>query len=99
MTPNYWSKKVDANQADIVDCLRAAGFTVVPIHRIGQGVPDLLVGYQGVNVLLEVKDGDKLLTDDELKWHANWCGQVDIVRSSEGAMRAVLLATWRVKNT
>lgn len=43
--------KVDANQAEIVAALKAAGATV---EVIGQPV-DLLVGYRGEWILMEVK--------------------------------------------
>lgn len=95
MTPRYWSRKVDANQAEIVAVLRAEGWSVQPIHRLGQGVPDLLVGAKGRNILLEVKDGDGALTDDELSWHANWQGQVDVVRSAGEAVAMVRTVLWR----
>jgi hypothetical protein len=43
----------DGNEAAIVDALRAAGATVT---RLGDaGVPDLLVGYRGSTLLLEIK--------------------------------------------
>ena len=76
--------KVDANQADIVAALRMAGATVQPLHAVGKGCPDLLVGYQRVNYLLEVKDGSKVpsaqkLTDDQVEWHELWRGQAAVV--------------------
>jgi Holliday junction resolvase len=43
----------DANEAEIVEALRAAGAKVWPIS--GPGIPDLLVAYQGRFLLLEVK--------------------------------------------
>ena len=46
--------KVDANQAAIVKVLRQMGASVQPLHTVGQGTPDLLVGIQGRNYLLEV---------------------------------------------
>lgn len=86
--------KVDANQATIVDDLRKAGCTVVPLHAVGGGVPDLLVGYRGRNVLLEVKDGRKppskrKLTDDQVEFHDGWRGQVAVVESVKDALEAV----------
>jgi Holliday junction resolvase len=50
---------VDANQSELVDALRKFGATVTPTHATGAGFPDLVVGYQGVNYLLEIKDGAK----------------------------------------
>lgn len=86
--------KVDTNQAEIVTILRQVGATVTPIHMIGQGVPDLLVGYRQANFLLEVKDGSKppsaqKLTRDEQEWHDEWRGSVVVVRSADEALKAV----------
>ena len=65
--------RVDANQAEIVAAFRAAGATVLHLHSIGHGCPDLLVGYQGRNLLVEVKtadgklDGEKIIAETEKK--------------------------------
>lgn len=85
---------VDRNQAEIVKRLRALGVSVQPLHTIGGGVPDLLCGYRGLNLLLEVKDGekppsDRKLTMDQLIWHRLWRGQVVVVESVEDASRAL----------
>ncbi len=86
--------RVDANQAEIVDALRKVGCTVQPLHAVGQGVPDLLVGYRGNNVLIEVKDGSKppsarKLTPDQVNWHGDWRGQVVVVQNVKEAFEAV----------
>lgn len=86
--------KVDANQAQIVADLRKVGCTVIPLHAVGGGVPDLLVGFQGRNVLLEVKDGRKppskrKLTEDQAEFHDGWRGQVAVVDSVKAALEAV----------
>ena len=87
--------RVDANQSEVVAALREIGATVEPIHMIGRGVPDLLVGYCGRNLLLEVKDGDKppsarKLTPDEREWHDNWRGEVMVVNSATEAVFKVM---------
>ena len=69
--------RVDANQAAIVGALRQAGCKVLHLHTIGRGVPDLLVCYRGLLILVEVKDGGKAaskqkLTPDEQRWHSEW---------------------------
>ena len=89
-----YSKRADANQADIVKALRDIGATVQHLHTLGHGCPDLLVGIRGINLLLEVKDGDKpqsrrSLTDDEREWHETWRGQVCIVNSVDQALMLV----------
>lgn len=78
--------KIDANQLDIVEALRRCGATVQPLHTVGQGVPDLLVGFRGQTLLLEVKDGakppsERKLTPDQVRWHEAWDGHpVYVVR-------------------
>jgi len=48
----------DGTHAAVVAALRAAGCSVVDLSQLGGGVPDLLVGVRGRNVLLEVKAPD-----------------------------------------
>lgn len=86
--------RADANQAAIVLELREVGASVVHLHRVGQGCPDIAVGYKGVNYLLEIKDGNKppsrqKLTDDEADWIDAWRGQVCVVNSPEAALAAI----------
>jgi hypothetical protein len=83
--------RVDANQPEIVKALRAAGASVQSLANLGGGVPDLLVGWRGVNLLFEVKDGAKRpsarrLTPDEERWHRKWRGQVFVVESGKQAL-------------
>ena len=88
MTPAY-AKKVDANQAEIVEALRAAGASVTDLSRFGHGVPDLLVGYNFRNYLLEVKAHSAKLTPSEERWRDNWEGTAFIVRTVEHALRVI----------
>ncbi len=92
MTKRY-AAKVDTNQKEIVKALRAIGAIVHLLHRVGEGCPDLLVGYRGVNYLIEVKNldglGDKK-TPAQIEWHDNWRGQVDTVTSISEALELVL---------
>lgn len=86
--------KVDDNQSEIVMTFRRMGCTVTPLHAVGGGVPDLLVGCNGINLLVEVKDGKKppsarKLTKDQEKWHGEWRGQVDIVETMDDAISLV----------
>lgn len=86
---------VDANQGEIVAALRGVlGCSVVSLAQLGRGVPDLLVGFRGINTVLEVKDGGKppskrKLTPDEAESHAAWRGQVAVVTNVDEAFRAV----------
>lgn len=54
----------------------------------------MLIGYQGINLLVEIKDGSlkpsaKKLTMDEQRWHEGWLGQVCIVDSKDSAVALV----------
>jgi hypothetical protein len=75
--------KVDANQAEIVEGLRACGYSVQPLHMVGSGCPDLLVGIPGskANALLEVKVPGETFTGPQKTWHADWKGRAHVVRS------------------
>lgn len=86
--------RVDNNQADIVAVLREVGATVQPLHFVGRGCPDILVGFRGVNYLMEIKDGNKALskrqlTPAEREFHATWGGQVAIVEDYEAALAVI----------
>jgi Holliday junction resolvase len=68
----------DDNEAEIVKALRACGAKVRIVTQ-GDGIPDLLVGYNGYTILMEVKDGDKppsarKLTEAEEKFFLEWTG-------------------------
>lgn len=89
-----YAAKVDRNQAEIVAALRAVGATVQPLHTVGAGCPDLLVGFRGRNVLIEVKDWKAGKSDRELNavqkdWHAGWKGQVARVEDVDAALAVI----------
>jgi len=87
--------RTDANQTQIVEALRVIGATVRVISQ-GEGIPDLLVGFQGKTALLEVKDGRKppsarVLTPAEQKFFDEWRGgTLAIVNSVDEAIAVVL---------
>lgn len=81
-----YANRIDANQNKIVDGLRKAGAYVRIISQ-GDGIPDLLVGYNGYTILMEVKDGDKppsarKLTEAEQKFFDEWDGGMLVVINS-----------------
>ena len=73
--------RVDANQKEVVEAFRGFGWYVQILSDVGGGVPDLIMGKNGVNVFVEIKDGKKAkLTPAQVIWHKEWKGQVAIVR-------------------
>jgi hypothetical protein len=85
--------RTDANQQEIVDALRKAGGSVYLTHRIGQGYPDITVGYQGRNLLMEIKTATGTLTPQEREFHDNWRGEVRVIRTAEEAIRYMVDGT------
>lgn len=86
--------RIDSNQPEIIQALRKVGASVAPTHMVGQGFPDIVVGFRGINHLLEIKDGEKSrsrrkLTEDEKDWHLTWQGEVRIVESVSEALKAI----------
>ncbi len=87
--------KVDANQADIIECLRAIpGCGVRSCAEMGDGFADIIVGRYGRNWLFEIKDPDKIpskrkLTDDQQKFHDSWPGQVQKVETVQEIIKTI----------
>ena len=80
----------DTNQSDIVRDLRLAGCSVQDLASLGDGAPDALVGYRGLDRLMEFKTKKGKLTPDQITWHALWRGRkVEVVRSTEEALDAM----------
>lgn len=86
--------KSDGNQTEIVAALRGIGCSVQVLSSVGEGCPDLLVGYRGYNFLFEVKDPTQPkhrheLTDEQREFHTVWRGQVQKVFSVREIMAAM----------
>ncbi len=84
--------RVDKNQPEIVAAFRKLGYSVLHLHQIGKGCPDLLVAKDGVSTLVEVKDGDKppsarKLTPDEREFHDTWRGNIVIINSVDEVLK------------
>lgn len=101
----FWARRAskDANHAPIVRALERVGASVQELHAVGSGCPDLLVGYRGRTVLLEVKNpetrygqGKKsgantaATNEAQLKWRQAWRGApVVIVYSVLEALQVI----------
>lgn len=85
----------DANQAEIVQALEQAGYSVEDLAPVGGGVPDLLVG--GIDRrtglpatwIMEVKTRSGRLNKRQKAWHAAWRGPIVTVRTPAEALAAV----------
>lgn len=91
------SAKVDANQSAIVLVFRQMNCTVALLHSVGKGIPDLLVGCRGVNILVECKTKTGVLNELQKNWHNTWRGQVCICYGPEQAAD-IVLDVWEKTN-
>jgi Holliday junction resolvase len=90
---NY-TRRVDANQREIVDALKEAGASVCDLSGCGKGVPDILIGYNGRNILAEIKrpwakgiaKADLELTPPQVEFFDAWLGQVAKITTIEEAL-------------
>lgn len=92
----YSIKRVDSNQMELVRIWRSLGASVAITSMLGNGFPDVVVGIttikgNKVNILVEIKDGEKplskqKLTEDEIKFHELWKGHICIIRSAAEAI-------------
>ena len=87
------ARRVDANQAAIVEALRDAGAMVHCTHEVGSGFPDLAVAFGGEVYLLEVKTQRGRLNKREQRWHDDWIDaageHLAVVRSPMEALEAL----------
>jgi hypothetical protein len=88
------AKRVDENQAKIVAHLRRLNISVQHLHTIGQGCPDLLLGFRNKNYLIELKDKSKppsakKLTPDEEEFFRDWRGQVNKCETLEEILKVI----------
>ena len=83
--------RTDANHTEIVTALRQLGCSVLSLAPLGNGAPDICVGWKRANVLMELKvagksPSAKRLTPDEQIFAKNWRGQVATVECLNDAL-------------
>ena len=90
----YKHGKRDENHKRIVNAARNLGCTVLDLGDVGGGCPDILVGFRGENVLVEIKDGSKFpsqryLTEDQKEFFRSWRGWVVKIESVVELVRMI----------
>ncbi len=76
----FQKKRVDLDQKAVIRRLKEMGFSVLDLSVVGQGCPDLLVGKDKKNFLLEIKSENGTLTPAQVKFHKNWLGHCGVVK-------------------
>lgn len=86
--------KQDANAPAIIAALKRCGATMIDMHALGGGVPDIAVGYQGRTVLMEIKARPKAtnagVRDRQETFARDWRGDPVVTVRSELEALAVL---------
>jgi hypothetical protein len=81
--------RTDANQHELVEALKKIGAKCYYIKK----PVDLVVGYRGRSILLEVKRPDKRnweMTQEQKDFIAGWPGEVHVCYTVEEAISAVV---------
>ena len=84
------ARRTDGNHSEIAEAFEKAGCSV---HRTN-GDWDLTVGYGGLTLLIEVKDGKKppsarKLTPNEKKFHNTWTGGIYLITCTADVLSAI----------
>ena len=87
----YYKKRVDENQKQIIHTFIALGASVLNLSRVGEGCPDILIGYRNQSVLREIKRNEKApFTEPQIKFMQNWRGgAVSRIDSVDAAIRLI----------
>jgi Holliday junction resolvase len=76
--------RVDGNHAQIVDCFKKLGCSVLSLAPLGKGVPDLLVAINGITWLVEVKMPSGKENELQIEFAITWKGCRAVVRDFQG---------------
>ena len=96
------ARRVDANLSAVVQAFRDMGCSV---NVRNDDMADLDVGYGGVSMIVEVKDGAKppsarKLTENQVKKRATWTGGIRLVQNLDDVQATVkTLRGWRAALT
>jgi Holliday junction resolvase len=78
------ASRVDGNHAEIVDCFKKLGCSVLSLAAVGKGVPDLLVAINGITWLVEVKMPNGKENELQVEFAITWKGCRAVVRDLQG---------------
>lgn len=93
------SNKADANQSEIVQGIRDAGYSVCVTSMVGDGFTDIVCGGLGRNILIEIKNPDmppnkRKLTPEQVRFHKEWQGPIGVAETLEEALLMIECANY-----
>jgi Holliday junction resolvase len=88
--------KIDANQSELVKIMRDMGVSVKITSSAHDGMTDLVVGFGGITVLVEVKDGsrspsERKFTQKQVEFHSSFAGAITVIETVDQAIQLVNL--------
>lgn len=98
-----YARRVDANHAELAEAFRVLGCSFLSLAPLGKGAPDGAVGYGGLTILVEFKDGAKpkskqQLNEKQREFWDTWKGGVRVVADLGAVEETVrLLRSWHRK--
>ena len=93
--------RLDSNHAELVKAFEKLGCSVLSLAGIGSGCPDICVGFAGLQIMCELKDGSRppsarKLTEDEERFRMNWKGGYRLVENLDHVQDTVnVLKSWQ----
>jgi Holliday junction resolvase len=84
--------KKDGNHNEIADYLRAHGWSVLDLSRLGGGCPDMAVGRSGFACLIECKQPGESLTPDQVAVRKKWDAPYIVAYDKEQALADLYMA-------
>ena len=84
-------KRVDNTQKEIVAVLRKLGASVVHLHTVGQGCPDIAFAYRHQTYLAEIKNGPLgyKFTPSQKRFHVTWRAPIALFDSVESVIEFI----------
>lgn len=80
----------DSNQKQIVKDLRRCGYSVISLHGVGSGVPDLLVCDSSRCHLIEIKAPKGKLSPSQIEFMERWRGpKIHVCHSTEEVLKVL----------
>lgn len=86
-----WARKKDAVHAEVVQALKACGWSVVETWRAPE-CPDLFASKAGRTIAVEVKTRARSLTAQQSDFKGTWQGEYHVLTSVEDVLRLVRAA-------
>lgn len=80
----------DRNHSAIAKALTRLGLSVLDLSPLGDGAPDMLVGWNGFDALFELKVPGGKPKPHQAMWHRGWRGRpVRVATSLDGVLEAM----------